>query len=412
MGGLKKTVAGLLLIYLMGTLIPTEMVLAQSESMESVSKRLEKVRQDIERVRSELQKGEKKILDMKKQRESVQGEMEREEQKIDIVRGNLLRLRNEEQILQREEASARQRLANAKKVLSVRSGEYAARLRAMYRRQKVSPARVLFSAGSFSTLMRGFRMLREMAAADLEVLHSLRRQNEVIQTEMANIRIALEAKRALESVKRRESVVLAGAQKKRLELLNEIARDQKAQEVRNRRWEEQYKQAVALMDRLLEEQIARDKKVDPGALKGYNFASRRGKLTWPVSGAIISSYGRQVDPRTKTVTINRGVEFRTKQGEQVRAIGTGRVVKTQSIRGYGNFVMVHHYPTYYTIYAHLSDILVSEGDIVQEGGVVGLAGSTGLVDDQESRLLIELLNGRVPENPLRWLRPDRRNAGA
>jgi murein DD-endopeptidase MepM/ murein hydrolase activator NlpD len=159
------------------------------------------------------------------------------------------------------------------------------------------------------------------------------------------------------------------------------------------------------MDRLLEEQIIRDRKVDPGALRDYNFVSRKGKLPWPVNGSIVSGFGRQVDGKTKTVTINRGVEFKTKHGDQVRTIGTGRVVKTQSIRGYGNFVMIHHYPTYYSIYAHLSNILVSEGDIVQEGSVVGLAGSTGLVDDRDSRLLVEVLNGREPENPVRWLRP-------
>src|SRR5690606_10179594 len=118
-------------------------------------------------------------------------------------------------------------------------------------------------------------------AADLEVLHSLRRQNEAIRTEMDNIRIALEAKRALESAKRRESAHLTNAQQKRRELLAEISRDQKAQEDRNKRWAREYKQATALMDRLLEEQIARDRKIVPGAaIKGYNFAGRRGSLPW------------------------------------------------------------------------------------------------------------------------------------
>ncbi len=387
-------------------------VIAQSESMESISNRLDKVRKDIERARREIEKGEKNILDMGRRSKSVQSEMEKEERKIETVRRNLQRLENEEKILFREEEAALRRLDDAKRVLAVRSEEYRIRLRTMYLRQKISPARMLFSARSLSSLLRGFRMLKELAAADLEILHAMRRQNETIQTEMANIRIALEAKRALEISKRREGAYLANAQKKRREILLEIDRDRKRQEERNLKWEEDYRQAMALMDRLLEEQIARDKMVDPGALKNYNFVSRKGKLPWPVSGPVVSGFGRQVDAKTKTVTINRGIAFQTKQGEQIRAVGTGRVVKTQSIRGYGNFIMIHHYPTYYSIYAHLSNILVSEGDIILEGSVIGLAGSTGLVDHQQSRLLIEVLNGRIPENPFRWLRPDRRSAGS
>ena len=293
-------------------------VIAQSESMESISNRLDKVRKDIERARREIEKGEKNILDMGRRSKSVQSEMEKEERKIETVRRNLQRLENEEKILFREEEAALRRLDDAKRVLAVRSEEYRIRLRTMYLRQKISPARMLFSARSLSSLLRGFRMLKELAAADLEILHAMRRQNETIQTEMANIRIALEAKRALEISKRREGAYLANAQKKRREILLEIDRDRKRQEERNLKWEEDYRQAMALMDRLLEEQIARDKMVDPGALKNYNFVSRKGNLPWPVSGPVVSGFGRQVDAKTKTVTINRGIAFQTKQGEQIR----------------------------------------------------------------------------------------------
>ena len=73
--------------------------------------------------------------------------------------------------------------------------------------------------------------------------------------------------------------------------------------------------------------------------------------------------------------------------------------------------MVFHPPDYYTIYGHLSDILVNRGDIVMAGTVVGLAGSTGRLDDSVSCLLLEILKGEAPQNPLSWLRPDHRRAG-
>lgn len=385
---------------------------AQKESVGSISDRIERIRKEIEKSKQELEKGERTIVDIKKRKKSVQEEMTIQEKKIRMVETNLARLQNEERLLTGAENEARQRLADAKEVLSLRSDEYRSRLSAMYKRQRISAAQVFFSAGSVSALLRGYRMLHALAVADLKVLNTIHSQNRIIETEMNSIQIALGTNVALERAKRQEQTYLSNARERRLELLEEINRDQKIQEERNRKWREDLRQAEALMDRLLQEQIAKNVTVVPGSLKNYNFASRKGKLPWPVAGKVVSEFGRVVDQKTNTVTINRGVEFETRRGEQVCTIGSGQVVKTQSIRGYGNFVMIHHFPNYYTVYAHLSDILVSEGDIVREGSIIGLAGSTGMVDDSVSRLLIEVLRGRAPENPLSWIRPDRRSSGS
>ena len=387
----------------------TSPVFAQKEKVESISNRIERIRKDIEKSKQELEKGERTIVDIKKRKQSMQEEVSLQEKKIRMVESNIARLENEERQLMGDEEAARRRLADARAVLSLRSDEYRTRLRAMYKRQRISAAQVFFSAGSVSALLRGYRMLHALAVADLKVLNTIRSQNRVIETEMNSIQVALDTNVALEHTKRLEQTYLANARRKRLELLEEINRDQKVQEERNRRWKEELRQAEALIDRLLQEQIAKNKTIVPGSLKNYDFSSRKGRLPWPVAGKVVSEFGRVVDPKTNTVTINRGVEFETRRGEQVSTIGSGQVVKTQSIRGYGNFVMIHHFPNYYTIYAHLSDILVSEGDIVREGNVIGLAGSTGLIDDSVSLLLMEVLRGRAPENPLSWLRPDRRN---
>ena len=80
------------------------------------------------------------------------------------------------------------------------------------------------------------------------------------------------------------------------------------------------------------------------------------------------------------------------------------------LRENGNFVWIYHYPNYYTIYAHLSDILVNNQQMVREGDFIGLAGSTGLIDDKEARLLLEVLNGKNPENPISWLEPAKQRA--
>ena len=72
---------------------------------------------------------------------------------------------------------------------------------------------------------------------------------------------------------------------------------------------------------------------------------------------------------------------------------------TLNIRG--NAVVIDHGWGVYTLYAHMSSILVSLGDIVQTGQVIGLAGTTGR--STGPHLHWEVWVHGVPVNPLQWL---------
>jgi murein hydrolase activator len=398
--------------YLVFAFFLAQPVFSQQNYPKAVRERIVRIQKDIEKTKAEIEKAEKELQKIKSRKATVQDDLKLSEKKIKAVQNTLVILQKEEKILKDEEDAAQLRKDDASRFLSARSDEYKARLRSMYCRQKVSALEVFFSDGSMSSFLRGFSMLRSLAAADMNVLNDIRYQNGIIKAEMENVQSALGAKVEMERAKEREKISLADAKRKREILLAEINNSLKLQEDKIQRWNSEYEQSKAIMDQLLQEQITKNEKVKvPQNLRGYTFAARKGKLPWPVNGKVLNSFGRSVDPKTGTVTINRGVEFEARRGQQVFASGSGQVVKTQSIRGYGNYIMLHHFPNYYTIYAHLSDFLVNEGDIVLEGDVIGLAGSTGLIDDRKSQILIEVLNGRTPENPLSWLKPNKNLAG-
>ena len=388
-------------------------IFAQQNLPKTTRDRINKIQRDIERTKAEIEKAEKDLRKIKTRKASVQDDLKLSEKKIKATQNNLLILQNEEKILKAEEEAARLRKDDALRFLASRSEEYKSRIRSMYCRRKISAFDIFFSAGSMSSLLRGFTMLRSLAAADMNILNDIRYQNGIIKSEMENIQAALGAKVAMERAKEKEKNSLANAKRKRELLLAEINSSLKSQEKKILKWNREYEQSKAVMDRLLQEEISKNEKVSvPQSLRNYTFASRKGKLPWPVNGKVLNNFGKTVDPKTGTVTINRGIEFEAKRGDQVCAIGSGQVVKTQSIRGYGNYIMIHHFPNYYTIYAHLSDFLVNEGDIVREGDAVGLAGSTGLIDDRNSQILIEVLHGRTPENPLSWLKQNKKLSGS
>lgn len=92
---------------------------------------------------------------------------------------------------------------------------------------------------------------------------------------------------------------------------------------------------------------------------------------------VTSSFGIRKDPFTKKPKQHKGIDFAGKIGTELTAVAPGRVVSVGERNGYGLTVEVDHGLGFSTLYAHLSKILVSRGDWVRPGSVVGLGGSSG-----------------------------------
>ncbi len=91
-------------------------------------------------------------------------------------------------------------------------------------------------------------------------------------------------------------------------------------------------------------------------------------------------------------------------GESVHAVAAGRVDFVSDDYGsYGQMLILNHGSGYYTLYAHLSDILVARGANVTSGQVIAKAGDSGSLKGTE--LHFEVRKGRQSLDPLDWLRP-------
>lgn len=102
-------------------------------------------------------------------------------------------------------------------------------------------------------------------------------------------------------------------------------------------------------------------------------------LRRPIQGEVdmTSNFGYRVDPFTRGPAMHTGIDFRAEHGSPIRATAPGKVVTAEYSGGYGNMVEIEHAGGVTTRYAHMSAILVSEGQAVASGTVVGRVGSTG-----------------------------------
>jgi septal ring factor EnvC (AmiA/AmiB activator) len=136
---------------------------------------------------------------------------------------------------------------------------------------------------------------------------------------------------------------------------------------------------------------------------GTGFAALRGRLAWPAEGRIVGEYGAQVNPRFGTKTFRNGIDIDVAEGTSIVAVASGQVLYTGWFRGYGNLIIVDHGGEYYTLYAHVADVRVAEGDDVRQGQTIGTVGDTGSL--QGPRLYFEVRHSGKPQDPSQWLRP-------
>lgn len=102
-------------------------------------------------------------------------------------------------------------------------------------------------------------------------------------------------------------------------------------------------------------------------------------FTAPLSGIITSPYGYRTDPFSGQTSYHRGVDIGVKEGTDVLACAAGKVTVSEFNSVGGNYVIIDHGGGQKSYYGHLQTRLVSAGDDVAHGQVIGLSGATGMV---------------------------------
>lgn len=120
-----------------------------------------------------------------------------------------------------------------------------------------------------------------------------------------------------------------------------------------------------------------------------------GSFIYPVSNAnLTSGYG------SRWGTTHKGIDM-TSSNKTIMASDEGIVEFAGVKNGYGNCIIINHQNGYKTLYGHLSKISVSEGDIVEQGGAIGIMGNTG--NSTGTHLHFEIHKDGSVMNPLKYL---------
>lgn len=99
----------------------------------------------------------------------------------------------------------------------------------------------------------------------------------------------------------------------------------------------------------------------------------------PVEAVVTSGFGLREDPMGGEEKFHYGVDLGALEGEHVRASADGEVVEAGYSDSYGNYLLLKHSETVYTLYAHCESLLLNQGDSAKKGQEIATVGATGKV---------------------------------
>lgn len=120
-----------------------------------------------------------------------------------------------------------------------------------------------------------------------------------------------------------------------------------------------------------------------------------GRMVWPTNGEFSSPFGYRWG------RLHAGIDIANDEGTPIRAAMAGRVTYTGWYSGYGYTVVIKHGQGYETLYGHLSDYIVENGQYVNAGQVIAYMGNTG--NSTGPHLHFEVHINDQPVNPMNVL---------
>ena len=171
------------------------------------------------------------------------------------------------------------------------------------------------------------------------------------------------------------------AARQRLSVLREL-------EKKSEEYQQLMDESEALQDELMQEIAAKEKDLKQAkydeylaklALQGENPPSNA-SWTTPVSGYTITSpFGIRTHPILGTQRMHNGIDMACNQGTPIYATRAGTVtVASYQAGGAGYYVSINHLDGFSSIYMHMTNYVVSAGQSVSQGQLIGYVGSTGL----------------------------------
>ena len=303
------------------------------------------------------------------------------DQEITLLNSQIINLNEQITVYGQMIADAQDELDVNKMYLNGLNEKHKDRIRAMEEGGGLTYWEVIFEANSFTDLLDRLTMMEEIAASDQRRLEEMR----IVAADVMASQQALESgKSELEASRTALADTQENLEKKRSEsddVIRELAK--KSEEFQLLLDESEAAQDDLMKDIAAKEKELKDAKYEEHlaklALQGQNPPSNASWIT-PVSGYTLTSpFGMRKHPVLGVNRMHNGIDMACAQGTPIYATRAGRVTTAAyQAGGAGNYVSINHLDGFASIYMHMTHYVVSVGQNVTAGQLIGYVGSTGI----------------------------------
>lgn len=288
------------------------------------------------------------------------------------------------------------------------------RVSSLYKAGELGALRMFFSAESFPQLAENIRYMRSILDNDKKIFVEYNQKIDQLKSLKSDLeRDAVKKEHIMTGIvqKKHEIEVEKG---KKAAYLGKVRQDRMSYEASLKELQVNAGRLQTMISRL--EALSRRKlssshekpgtKQKPLAelppVPDRGFGSQKGRMSLPVRGEIIESYGKHKHPEFNSFTFSKGLSISAASGTDIKAIYDGTVIFADYFKGFGNMMVVDHGGGYFSLYAHASRLTKKVGSEVARNQTIG---SVGDVDSSKGSILyFEIRHQGKPVDPAGWVR--------
>ena len=352
---------------------------SDTEKLEKSIKEKQNAIDAAEQQRKSLQTGltdvKKLVSELEASKKNLNDYVVKLDENLSVIEAKIAELKG---LISEKEEEIEITEAELEEAIATEEEQYAAmklRVKFMYEQEQTFYLDLLFSAGNFSEMLNRTEFIEKIVAYDRQKLMEYQETKEkiaVFKEELEAEKIVLDA--AKEAVEEEQEAVNALIAEKEREIqIYQTDINNKAAVIK------EYEAEIAEQNAAiaaLEQAVAEEK-------KKLAEANRRrydgGVFKWPAPSytRISDDYGARIHPILKTQQFHNGVDMAAPNGSPILAAYDGEVVAATYNGSMGNYVMIDHGDSLYTIYMHASALYVTKGQTVARGEKIAAVGSTG-----------------------------------
>ena len=370
---------------------------------------------ELTKIQSDIKKLQAGLSEMKKDEKESVKMLENINHQSHLLNKVIQKHRREEKQLDKKIKTLTAEIKKIKAEMDELKVDYARYIKWLYMNSHDSKLSFLIQSDSFNQAVVRYKYLNYITDKNEERLELLKSNKLELEQKTEILEVENNKKHLVVTEKRKEQKRLAAREKERNNLIAQLRKNQSSVEKEideKRKFEIEIKTRIA---KLIEAERQRKIKGHEESIKGESVSSRipqfdysnfetftdlKGNMSWPVaSGKVVREFGENKNQSLKTVTLNYGIDIESNPKENVFAVAQGVVSVIDWIPGFGSIIIITHKGEYRTVYGHIVDILVNEGDVVNAGTQLGYVN-----ESLEGHIVhFEIWNDRNYQNPETWL---------